>query len=265
LRQQPEKSADPASYICSMRPTVALIAAVLFSTFCRGQKVDMVYRNQVKLNTSSIPLGILSIAYERPLQKKLSISLGLRWLPQRGLSRGASKLIGIKDSNTTAFFLGTRFGGFAITPELRRYFGKKNNQGFYLGLLSRYERHWVSAPFRTSFASSNTTFEALLKGRVQGYGVGAQCGIQLSLGPRFSLDWMLAGIVLTRATARLSAQTSNFGLNLSEQEQVNLNIIATAASLFTNFSPSISNQEIGFSASKTIPGFRTGLCLGYRF
>src|SRR3954465_13279130 len=83
-------------------------------------------QNIVKLNVAGLLLTNVSLQYERSLNEKSSVALGLSFLPERSLPGTISKK---DDSGHAQDF---KLGGFALTPEYRYYFKGNGPKGLYL-------------------------------------------------------------------------------------------------------------------------------------
>ena len=151
--------------------------------------------NIFKVNLTSLPLGNYSLQYERVLGKKLSLALGIRFMPEGGVPLKQTLLNAANnDPDTEEMITDLRMKNLAFTPELRFYPGKKGyGKGFYLAPYYRYatfEASGVSVEYQNS---SNVTSTIKLSGDVTTHCGGLLLGAQWFIGKSVTLDWWILG------------------------------------------------------------------------
>jgi hypothetical protein len=191
--------------------------------FAHSQK-DTVKLNDVKLNITSLTVKNYHIIYERNLAKKISVALGLRYMPKGDLpfQKQFKKQIKSDKVNLDQF----RLGDFAVTPEGRYYLGKGCMRGFYISLYGRYTSFAATVPVQ--FTKNNgTTEQALFDGKISSFSGGIMFGIQYTLWKIMVLDVMLLGGHYGGCSGTFNADNINPPLTAQDQQslQESLNTI----------------------------------------
>ncbi|KAA5534673.1 DUF3575 domain-containing protein [Taibaiella lutea] len=231
---------------------------------------DITSQNIVKMNFSSLVVKNFSFQYERVLVPKLSACLGIRFMPKSGLPFSgtvASKIEEDDDNDdaTTQFIKKMDMGGWAITPELRYYFGRGNGKGFYAGLFVRYERFDLNSVYVYK-DDNNVTTNIGFDGHYSSAGVGLMIGSQFMLSSRFTLDWWILGPYYAKPKVELSG--SGFNLSDKDRDQLNENLNGIEID-FSSFkttsvvSNTTASLKVDGGSLPLVRGF--GLCLGFRF
>ena len=219
-------------------------------------------KNLIKLNLTSLILKNYNFQYERVLNKRISVVLGYRFMPNGPLPFQKTF---ISTSNDPANALGNfRLSNSAITPELRFYAGKKGyGHGFYFAPFYRY------ANFKPSGITINFTYDAGnpatmdLSGDVRGNSFGLLIGAQWSLAKNISLDWQIIGAHSGKSDGLISGVASRTH-SASEQaniltklKEIDWPLITETYSVTSNGASMILNGPWG--------GLRAGLTLGIKF
>ncbi len=223
--------------------------------------VRRAFNNEVKLNVPSLFLGNISLQYERAITPKFSALLGLRTGPERSLPFSGALEQAFKDDTVAKELIsGTKLSNYAITPEIRYYFGKKHMSGFYMGLFGRFGKFSLDMPFTINdpgFANGKQT--VLLKGDYAYGGGGILMGTKFNISNRVSLDWFFLGPMFTTGTVKLDAQADLSNMTASGRSE-------TIAELLNTFGEAtVDNNGIRVQSSLPLPGYRTGLAVGFRF
>lgn len=158
-------------------------------------------RHIVKMNLPSLIVGTFSFQYEFFPTSFLSIALGYKFTPERGMVF-KDKVIDLVEDSSNAddlddpgarFFSHFRFKGNAITPEVRFYLGEGYGKGFYLGPFVRFDNYKFTSlyPFEGAMSFYDIDFEGKFKSFGYGLNIGAQyrigrIAIDAFLGPYFS-------------------------------------------------------------------------------
>lgn len=79
--------------------------------------------NLIKVNLTALLFKSYSIQYERVLNRKFSIAVQYRTMPETGIPFKSTvlKLVGDDDADTKKIIEDFRISNFAITPEVRLY------------------------------------------------------------------------------------------------------------------------------------------------
>ncbi len=158
-----------------MKKVTTLLVALFVATLFVGKANNATAQdNVVKINPAGAIIGNLSLAYERVLNDKSTVQLGLSYLSKTyktdfGFGLGSYE---------------TKYSGFGITPEYRYYLtndSKDVPRGFYAGAFARYftfkaETIWDDA----TITGSEVTYTTV--------GGGISLGHQWLFGDVFALD-----------------------------------------------------------------------------
>lgn len=150
--------------------------------------------NIFKVNIISPFLKNYSFQYERILKKKISVALGIRFMPTGALPLKKTFLeLADGDADLEKTINNARIGNFALTPELRWYVGKKGyGKGFYIAPYYRFATFKAEAlPFEYDGGTGVKT--ASLAGDVTTHSGGIMFGSQWFLGKSITLDWWILG------------------------------------------------------------------------
>lgn len=218
-----------------------------------------------KVNLSALLLRNLSIQGEYAFHKNFSVCLGGRWM----LPYGLSSTLGQAGSQ----LLNPQITGYAITPELRFYPGKKEKHqapyGFYLAPYMRYSNFNISAavPLQpdptTGFPGTNVDLSLGYTGWAGGIMMGSQWVID-----HFSIDWWIMGLHYGQGTINGSASSPLFsgypGATEDLRNEVQNALDGLPFSTQTSVSVSGNSANVNVSGLP-FGGIRAGLCLGFAF
>jgi Protein of unknown function (DUF3575) len=222
-------------------------------------------RNIFKINLMSLPYSNYSVQYERIILEKVSLALGLRYMPATNLPLGDALKDVLKNTDASAAntLLNTKLDNYAITPEAKFYLSKQAGKGFYVSLMGRYEKFNLISPFNI-LLNSGKKIDALLLGTKEGFGGGAMLGTQFAFGKHITLDWWIGGVYIGPQTYKLSAESATFKLSPSEITQIQDAL--TITNFWLETTTDVTPSKISISSSNSLtPSVRTGLCIGVRF
>jgi len=174
-----------------MRKTFALLIA--FPLITNAQLGILGGKNIIKTNISGDIIQNYNLTYERSLVKKLSLSIGVRYMPKSTVpyKEKLEELINNKDVRVSDF----QMGNFAITPELRLYLSAGKMKGFYIAPYARYASFDLSVP--VTYTNSNlptTKASALFVGKINSISGGLLIGTQFQLAKKLVMDiWIIGG------------------------------------------------------------------------
>jgi hypothetical protein len=141
-------------------------------------------KNILKTNLFGNVIGNYNLTYERAIAKKVSFSLGVRYMPKTGIpsvsKNFAEEQINDKNIRIEQFQL----GNYAITPELRFYLGKGWTKGFYIAPYARYASFDLQVPMSYDF----TPLGASEKAYANFSGTFTSLSGGLLLGAQFNLS-----------------------------------------------------------------------------
>ncbi len=250
-----------------MKKLQSILFFLLFTvTAFAGRRFDtnggLDYKSVAKINLYSLTYKTLSAQYEYVLGAKTSVALGLRYTPSVNNNRIINS-VNSADPSASGSLQSFKIGGYAITPEFRFYLSKQAGKGFYMAPFARLEKQ--SLRTNVVLVDGNTSNTADLKGSLGGFGGGLLLGTQFSIGQRVTLDWWIAGAYYKAHTLKInSTNSAGYGLSTDELNDINDAFSALDNPLFSGFSANITNNSFDVSAKTSLPGIRTGLCLGYR-
>ncbi|MFM2386294.1 MAG: hypothetical protein RL660_1051 [Bacteroidota bacterium] len=226
------------------------------------------FQHQVKLNLSSLPLGIVSMAYEHPIKNgKSSWQIGARWMPSRQLplqNLTGTVLRGI-NLNDDIQVGKTAVGGFGLNAQIRWYLGKFKTKGLYVSPIIVHNNYALGVPIELNLDSSNTNLGILFTGRYKDLSGGVQVGYQFHVRQRISVDLLFAGLTVGGAKYSLRAQSPDLVLSAQELLEAELKLNEFGETLLNGAISQVTNNGVSFSAAGTTVGWRTGLAIGYRF
>lgn len=226
-------------------------------------------KNLVKINLFSLPLKNFSLQYERPVAKKISVAMGVRYMPEGTIPlMSVAKKIAESDDlddDISGQLKNFRLGNFAITPEVRFYLGKEVLRGFYIAPFVRYATFNVSLPFdlETEDANNQVTTERIdLKGDLKTIAGGLLFGAQWKLGKMVYLDWQILGPHFGKATGNLNGKKN---LTPEEQDDLRLFIADLEDVPFVKFTSNVDANGAQVKVNGPWAGIRSGLSIGIRF
>ncbi len=238
-------------------------------------------KNVVKINLSSLVLNNFGLQYERKLSHKISFGLGFRFMPDGQLpfhntikslinkahssGSGNNNNNNNNDSSFQNAISNSRMGDWAVTAEVRFYFGKKGfARNFYGAPYIRYAQFSLNIPY-TYTDQNNQPHHMDLQGNLTGFGAGLMLGKSFMIKKRVVLDlWILGpfygpGHANVTATADLS--------QLSDQDKQNLqsNIQNLKIPTWT-INANVTNSGVTATGTGGFIGIRgLGLNLGIAF
>ncbi|SMC35697.1 DUF3575 domain-containing protein [Moheibacter sediminis] len=181
-------------------------------------------RHIIKLNVPSLFVGTLSFQYEFFPVNFMSISLGYKFTPKRGMVFEDKVIDLIEDSSGIdnlestgeRFFRDFEFSGNAITPEVRFYLGQGYGKGFYLGPFLRFDNYDFSSNY--NFTTFEDQYLIDFEGKYKGFGYGLNIGTQFTIGKHFTIDTSL-GPYFSNVKIDFNS-VSDYNLSDAEMEQL---------------------------------------------
>lgn len=228
-----------------------------------GEQQSLAQANLVKINLPSLVLNNVSLQYERLLMRKISVAVGLRFMPERKLPFANTLLnvLGEPDPQVRDLLDFTRIDGFAITPEFRFYLGSYG-KGVYLAPFLRYETFGLHS--RLQFSTGDNVYPIQFDGRFSRIGGGILLGAQHKLARQFYLDWWITGPYVGSAKTSLKAQ----GFEIAEEDYDEYVQYINGLEIQDGFYKTkieMSRTHAHISANGILPAVRFGLALAYRF
>src|SRR6185312_2029947 len=176
-------------------------------------------KNLIKINLSALLFKSYSLQYERILNRKFSVALQYRMMPETGIpfKSNVLKLIDNEDPDTKKTIEDFKMSNYAITPEVRLYLSRKGfGKGFYFAPFYRFAS-FTSNQLNVSFTDENDAEQKIkMSGKITSNTFGLAIGAQHFIGKHIVLDWSLVGPHYGSAKGVFSGTPSH---SLSADEQ----------------------------------------------
>jgi hypothetical protein len=230
------------------------------------------FRNNVKMNLSSLALNNYSFSYERSISRKISFQAGYRFMPSTKLSDVRLSRQVVKQLDSQGDDLKNKLdkitaSGNAITGEFRFYTGHKPGaRGFYASLYGRYASFKVDYDYE--YTSNSKPYMIPLKSDFHGIGAGLLLGMQFLIAKRIVLDVFMLGGHFGKLNGNASAMTDLS--DMTDEEQAQLKSDLESLVVFGN-SKLIKSAEVNDNGVKVtiqgpFAGIRMmGISLGFAF
>lgn len=221
-------------------------------------------KNLFKVNLTALPLKTYSVVYERAIGKKTSLGLGFRYYPEDKLPFLDKIESAIDDEDTNKQLRNFKMSNYAITPEIKFYFGKDVFRGFYVAPFARYAVYSGSLPFEFEGETTEQTIQ--LNGDIKTITGGLLFGAQWKLSKRIYLDWFILGPhygsskgSITGPTDQLSVEDRN---HLRDELQ---DAFQDADIPLVDITTEVNDQKASVNFTGPWAGIRAGISLGIRF
>ncbi|TDQ12146.1 DUF3575 domain-containing protein [Pedobacter metabolipauper] len=216
-------------------------------------------KNLIKMNVAALVLNNFSFQIERAVGKKISVALGVRFAPEKGLPLKSQLEDAIDNDDTWQSIKDFNIANFAITPEVRFYLGERVFKGFYIAPFARYSTYDIAGPFKFDTPVSSEIIP--LDGDIKALTGGLLFGAQYNLGKSFSLDLFLGGSYGTPSGSMSGRRT----LNTQEQQYLreSLEDLEELPLITTTYTVDGDGAKVDFGGKFVT--VRGGICLGFRF
>lgn len=247
--------------------------SILIASICKaGNKQDSISnfkgKNLIKLNLTALPLNTYSGIYERAIGKKIAVGIGYKHMPKGQLPMLSKIERLIDDEEVNKHLRDLKLGSYAITPEIKFYFGKDIFKGFYIAPFARYSVYSVDLPFEFTVSETVSGYEKTeqipLKGDVKTITGGLLFGAQWKLSKRIYLDWFIIGPNGGSAKGNI---TGNKQLTNEERDalQSEIDDLVSSDIPLVEISGKATNSGATIDFSGPWAGLRGGINLGFRF
>lgn len=228
-------------------------------------KVGGMGKNLLKVNLTALPLNNYSVIYERAIGRKISLGLGFRYMPEDNLPLLDQFESIIDDEDTFNDIKDIKTGNYAITPEVKFYFGKGVFRGFYIAPFVRYAKYTASLPsFEYEYdhpIDGPTTEKIPLDGEMTTLTGGLLFGAQWKLSKLIYLDWSILGPQYGTSDGFLQGKKS-----LSEEEQDALREELEDLELpLVDITTKVDSQGARAEFKGPWAGIRASIGIGFRF
>lgn len=251
---------------------LTLLLFICFAIAANAQSIDTVAKkadgkNLFKVNLTALPLKTYSVVYERAISKKTALGLGFRYYPEDGIpfQSNVEELLDDEDLNKQLREFKT--SNYAITPEIKFYFGKSVFRGFYIAPFARYAVYNASLPFEFEVdngSGGSTTEEIPMAGEIKTITGGLLFGAQWKLSRALYLDWFILGPQYGSAKGNIVGTKT---LSTEEQDALREELQSLEETDIPLVKIETSVDGNGARADFTGPwaGIRAGISLGIRF
>lgn len=226
---------------------------------------DQQQLNILKVNLTGIVLKNYSFQFERVLNRKISVALSFRTMPESSVPLKGVILDAADDDQQTEEVLDAlRIKNTAITPEVRFYLGKKGfGRGFYIAPFYRYasfKTNNMKFTYTNGLGGDNTIF---LSGKLTSHTGGLLIGSQWKIGKRLSLDFWILGPHYGSGNGFFEGNTS-VPLNTFEQNSLRQELEDFDLPL-TKETSTVNANGATLTLDGPWGGIRSGLSIGIRF
>jgi hypothetical protein len=230
------------------------------------------FNNIIKTNLSTLALNNYSLTYERLIARKISASLGWRYMPKTymtktALTKEVMKYFEDGEGGINEQLDKLQMSGNAITAEIRFYTGRRPGaKGFYAGLYGRYSSFKYDYPYDFEDPMGEITLVPL-KGKSSGIGGGFILGGQFNVHKRVIIDLYIIGGHYGSFSGKVSGLTDLS--DLDEQDRADLK--EDLESLIEigdkkNITATVSDDGIRADVSMPFLGVRgLGFTVGFAF
>lgn len=222
--------------------------------------------NLIKLNLTSLLLKSYSLQYERVLNRKFSIAIQYRMMPETGIpfKNNVLKLVDDEDADTRKTIEDFKISNYAITPEVRIYLSRKGfGKGFYLAPFYRYAS-FTSNQLNVFFTDENDMDQSVkMSGKITSNTFGLSIGAQHFIGKHIVLDWSMFGPHYGSAKGNFSGTPSH---SLSGDEQNDLRDQLDGIDIpLTTKTVNVSANQASLNLDGPWAGLRFTIGLGVKF
>jgi Protein of unknown function (DUF3575) len=247
-----------------MKKPVALLVILfitnqLFSQDNENRDEDFQPSFAIKWNPESIYFGKLGLFGEYNFSHKHSVNIGVGIPLEKSLSYEL-------DNDDRSIKMKT----FSIMGSYRMYLGKQDMSGVYFEPYIKYVKNDASLIINADLAGNSTDFATTSK--YSGVGIGGQIGVQFLIAKRVTIDLFFIGpeantsdhkLVMhdISSTGAWDAQEAADAQKEIEDDFGDLPIVGGKLDIVVDANArTVSSHYKGF-----LPGFRSGLSLGFRF
>lgn len=215
-------------------------------------------KNLIKINLPALAVSNFSFQYERAIGKKTAVGLGLRIRPEGDLPFKSFLEKQIDDPETWASFKDTQLSSFAVSPEIKFYFGKSVFHGFYLAPFVTYATYGGNV---TALYGNNNENKLPLTGDITAITGGLKIGGQWALSKSIYLD-LFIGPNYGVSSGSLAGSKA---LSQSDQDEV-IKFLEDLEDLpLVKIEYDVNANGAKASFDGPWGGLRGGLSIGFRF
>jgi len=222
--------------------------------------------NLIKINLAPLLLKNYSLQYERILNRKFSVAVQYRMMPETELPFKSSilKLVGNEDPESKKTVEDFKISNYAITPEVRIYLSKKGfGRGFYIAPFYRYAS-FTSNNFDIFFTDENNAEQSIkMSGKLTANTFGLTMGVQRAFGKHVVIDLAFFGPHYGSTKGEFEGSPSH---SLSKTEQNDLtNQLHGIDIPLTNNTVEVNAHSASLKLDGPWGGMRFTIGIGVRF
>ena len=222
--------------------------------------------NILKVNLTGLLLKNYSLQFERVLNRKFSLAVQYRTMPETEIpfKKIILEAMGDDDPDTKKIIDDIRLSNYAITPELRIYLSRKGyGRGFYLAPFYRYAS-FTSNNFNVFYTDDDDVEQTIkMSGKLTTNTGGLLIGTQASLGKHVVLDLSLLGLHYGTGTGTFSGIPTK-ALTEAEQEDLRSQLDDIDLPL-TEKTVNVTANNASLKLDGPWAGLRFAISLGVRF
>ncbi len=223
-------------------------------------------KNLLKVNITGLLIKNYPVQFERVISKRFSVALSYRNMPEGKLplKDHILKRVDNIEESTEKLLNDINIGNYALTPELRFYFGKKGyGRGFYISPFYRNAKYSGTNLIFDYEDENNDNQTVTLSGNIKSQTLGLMIGAQWSLSKFFVLDWWILGPHIGKGIGELDALSTRT-LSAEEQNHLKQELEKIEVPILEK---SVTTRDNGATLSLKGPwaGLRAGISLGIKF
>lgn len=203
----------------------------------KGSSFIWYNKNTIKVNLSSIALNNYALYYERMLTRKISATVGFRYMPKTKLTETmlGKEVLNQLDEKDNEDFKPLAASNNTVTAGIRFYTGSRSGaKGFYAEIYGRYGDFRLDYDY--SFTSNGKEYDMIIKAKAKGYGGGLLLGGQFNLFKNMVVDLYIIGAHYGKVTGDI-AGISDLS-TMTPQEKIDME------NDINDIMPEINNKKI---------------------
>lgn len=234
-------------------------------------------KNIIKLNVTSLLFNNYNITYERAIRRKMTLSVGYRFMPKSALNDVPLLKKGIEIADEAGAFDDSEdfnikedmskmfMSNNAFTGELRFYTGKKvGARGFYVSLYGRYTD--MRFDYDYEYEGENQTYAMPISIQTKGYGGGVMLGAQWLIAKRVTFDWNIVGGHFGKMTGAANGTSDLRDMPMSERRDLEEEIESLGEVGNKRYlEATVTDNGVNAKANGPFAGLRAGFTLGVAF
>lgn len=235
----------------------------------KGSSFIWYNKNTVKINLSSIALNNYSLYYERMLTRKISATVGFRYMPKTKLTETilGKEVLNQLDEEDNEDIKPLAASNNTVTAGIRFYTGSRSGaKGFYAEVYGRYGDFRLDYDY--SFTTNGKEYDMVIKGKAKGFGGGLLLGGQFNLFKNMVVDLYIVGAHYGKITGDIDGISDLSTMTAQEKRDMesDINDIAPEIGSKKILSATVDNSGVKGKLDGPFAGIRgLGLSIGWAF